>query len=131
MLRNEFVRFCLTGTAGFAVDAGLTLLLTSLGLLPPLPARVVAFVAAAATTWMLHHHFTFRVEQAARSWSVYLALTTVIAGINVGVYQLWLSWWGHAPEHILLGIVWGSGVALALNYSVSKHIVFKRRLGTS
>lgn len=125
MLRHEFVRFCIVGAAGFAVDAGLTLLFTSLGLLSPLPARVLAFLAAAATTWLLHHHFTFKVAQAARGWPVYLALTTLIAGVNVGIYLLWLRWWGESPLHILLGICWGAAVALVMNYSVSKHVVFK------
>ena len=123
--RGEFARFCGVGGVGFFVDAGITLLLTTVAGMPPWLARMPAFLVAATVTWLLHQRFTFGKRQQAGSWLLYVLLTTFGALVNLSIYLLWLKIAGSAtPLHVVLGVAAGSAVALAFNFVVSRRWVF-------
>lgn len=121
----QFLRFCVVGGIGFAVDGGLTLLLTRTTGLGPLPARAVAFLAAASVTWSLNRRFTFGSRAGSSTWLPYVLLTAVGAFINVGVYWLWLERMGHGGVQILAAVALGSVAAMGFNFFVSRQIVFR------
>lgn len=57
-----FLRFVIIGGLGFAVDAGLTLVLIQAGL-QPWQARVPAILAAMACTWAANRRFTYQASK--------------------------------------------------------------------
>lgn len=57
--------FAVAGGIGFAVDAGMLLLLLHFTALDPYSARVIAIASAMVSTWMFNRNFTF--EKGGRS----------------------------------------------------------------
>lgn len=122
---RQFLRFCMVGTVGFAVDAGTTMLLTQAVAVPPALARVLAFLVAASVTWILNQRFTFRASSGIATWLPYVASTSLGALINIGIYLLWLRWAGHSAMQIVVGVAMGSVCALAFNYTITGHFIFR------
>lgn len=126
-ISGELLRFCIVGSIGFAIDAGLTLLLSQTVHWRPEPARVVGFLVAATATWEMNRRFTFRSSASARSLLPYVLLAAVGATVNFGVFVGWLRLAGTAPLQILLGVALGAIAALSLNFSVSRRFVYRIR----
>jgi putative flippase GtrA len=124
-MSGAFLRFCIVGAVGFAVDAGCTLLLTQLTSLTPLPSRMLAFVVAATVTWGLNRRFTFRSTAGLGSWMPYILVTGVGALINIGVFWIWIAWAGTGPLSIVGGVAAGSVAALSFNFFASRAIFVK------
>lgn len=82
-----FLRFVVIGGLGFAVDAGLTLLLIRAGL-PPWQARVPAILAAMSWTWLANRRFTYQASQAKPLVEAarYGAVAVVMACGNYGLF---------------------------------------------
>jgi len=120
-----FLRFCLVGTLGFFVDSGALILVTRTGVLGSMAGRVLSFLVAVSVTWVLNRRFTFRSRAAAKSLVPYIALTSLGALLNLGIYRLWIAVFGEASEMLVLGVAAGSIAALAFNFLVSKHVVFQ------
>jgi len=121
---STFLRFCLVGAIGFAVDAGCTLAFTQLLAWHPGLSRVLAFTLAASTTWFWNRRFTFRSSAGGRTWLPYVLLTAFGAMVNFAVYLAWLGVFGTGPIDIFLGVASGSAAALAMNYAISRRYVF-------
>ena len=122
---QQFLRFCLVGVVGFAVDAGITLLLTQMMEVAVAPARVMAFVIAASVTWALNQRFTFKSGKGMATWLPYVVSTSLGALINIGIYLLWLHWAGHSPAQVFVGVAMGSVCALAFNYTIARRVIFR------
>lgn len=126
-ISGELLRFCIVGSVGFVMDAGLTLLFTQAAQWRPEAARLVAFLFAATATWHLNRRFTFRSSVGARSLLPYIALTTLGAAVNFAIFVIWLKLAGTSPPQILLGVAFGSVAALSLNFAVSRRFVYRVR----
>jgi putative flippase GtrA len=126
-ISSELLRFCIVGSIGFAIDAGLTLLLTQPAQWKPENARLVGFLCAATVTWNLNRRFTFRSNSSVRSLLPYIALTTVGALVNFAIFVAWLRLAGTSPAQILVGVALGAVVALGLNFAVSRRFVYRIR----
>ena len=131
---SQFLRFCLVGTVGFVVDAGLLYALMRGVGADPYSGRVVSFLVAASVTWAFNRWFTFRGPAYAggqpgwrRQWSDYVALTAVGAAINYGVYVLCLLNSPLMRAVPTLAVAVGAVVALAFNYLTARNLVFARR----
>jgi putative flippase GtrA len=129
---KQFQRFLAVGALGFIVDFSvLYLAVNALGL-GPLAGRLVSFIVAATVTWKANRHFTFASTEAAvpgaaaRQWLRYLSTTAIGGAINIGVYQLWLAMTNHSNVNLFLAVVAGSAVALLVNFTLSKYVVFSR-----
>lgn len=130
---NTFLRFSFVGSIGFVVDAGLlTLLLYEAGM-DPYSGRLVSFLCAASTTWMLNRTFTFqravRSGRTSRQWTVYVLLMTIGGAVNYSVYALGVSTVPVVRVYPILGVAAGALCGLACNYSTSRSLFLGRLSG--
>lgn len=129
---KQFQRFLAVGALGFIVDFSVLYLAVNAIGLGPLAGRLVSFIVAATVTWKANRHFTFASTDAvvpgaaARQWLRYLSTTAIGGAINIGVYQLWLAMTNHSNVNLFLAVVAGSAVALMVNFTLSKYVVFSR-----
>lgn len=129
---KQFQRFLLVGALGFIVDFSVLYLAVNAAGLGTLAGRLVSFIVAATVTWKANRHFTFVSPgavlpgAATRQWLRYLLTTAIGGAINIAVYQLWLKMAGHGNGNLFLAVVAGSAVALLVNFSLSKYLVFSR-----
>jgi putative flippase GtrA len=129
---KQFQRFLLVGALGFVVDFSVLYLAVNVAGLDTLAGRLVSFIVAATVTWKANRHFTFAradaamPDAAARQWLRYLLTTAIGGAINIGVYQLWLRMTDHGNVNLFLAVVAGSAVALLVNFTLSKYVVFSR-----
>jgi putative flippase GtrA len=135
-LSTQFLRFGLVGVAGFLVDAGVLRGLVQMGL-DVYTGRVISFLAAATTTWILNRSFTFRREAGsglahpAAEWLSYLALMAVGGLVNYGVYSLAVSGSITIHRYPEIGVALGSLAGMSINFWSAKHMVFERGRGRS
>ena len=124
ILTGSFARYCLGGALGFAVDAGTVLLLKHSGL-NPFASRAVSIILALAVTWAYHRNVTFR--PSGRGFLAelgrYYTSNAVGAGVNYGIYSLWLVVF--APKNLLVPLAAASLVALAFNYLMARRFIFR------
>jgi putative flippase GtrA len=129
---KQFQRFLLVGALGFVVDFSVLYLAVNAAGLGTLTGRLVSFIVAATVTWKANRHFTFATDEASvpgaatRQWLRYLSTTAIGGAINIGVYQLWLKMTDHGNVNLFLAVVAGSAVALLVNFTLSKYVVFGR-----
>jgi putative flippase GtrA len=125
----QFIRFCLVGGVGFAVDS--TVLLAGLWLgLDPLVVRIASIAAAGTTTWAINRRWTFaapaRTTRAkAREGLRYALVQTAGALVNYAIFALVVATFGRGPQPAMAGLVAGSTTALVLNFLGAKFLVFR------
>jgi putative flippase GtrA len=137
---GQFLRFGIVGGIGFLVDAGLLHLMLKLGL-GYYGGRVVSFVAAATTTWILNRSFTFRRESPsaedsrghpapthpAGEWLAYLGLMVIGGVVNYGTYAAAVELSDLVRRVPALGVALGSIAGMAINFWSAKSMVFERK----
>lgn len=126
---SQFLRFCVVGTIGFVVDAGVLQALVSGAGANPYMGRVASFLAAASATWWLNRRYTFAVEHAPThaEWMRYVAFMVLGAVTNYGAYALTITVWDFARAHLWVGVAIGSVAGLGINYMTSRVLVFDNR----
>jgi len=125
---RQFVMFCLVGGIGFVVDAGLLWLLLDITELGPLIGRLLCYLAAATTTWLLHRHLTFPAagrERKARRWLLFVVVNGAGAALNYGVYALLVLSVAFFADHPVAAVAVGSAVALLVNFWANRIWVFR------
>lgn len=132
--RVEFVWFLAIGAVGFAVDGGLLLAMTEAMGWPVLGARLLSFSVAVTVTWLLNRVLTFRHLASARrlrEWRRYVAVNSVGAAINLGVFTalVWTVPWLHSSP--LAAFALASAAALAFNFLGSRSFAFGRENGAA
>lgn len=125
---KRFVRFCIAGTIGFVVDAGVLELLVRALDANPYTARIGSFLCAATTTWWINRRYTFEAAHAPTSqeWIGYVGLMLAGAAVNYGVYAAYVAWWDTSRRMLWLGVALGSVAGLAVNFLTSSRLVFGR-----
>lgn len=121
---TQFQRFCLVGTVGFVIDAGILQVLVVGAQSNIYASRLVSFLAAATATWWMNRRYTFGVQrQPSRAeWLRYIALMVLGAVINYGVYALCVTVWILAREQPWLAVALGSVAGLGANYATSSKL---------
>lgn len=124
-LVRHILRFALVGAIGFAIDAGLLYLLVRAGVSPYL-ARGISFPPAVTATWYLNRVWTFSVPdaRAGQQYARYVAVQIGGALSNYAVYALILSVIPVTPERAVGALAVASSIALILNFSGAKMLVF-------
>ena len=138
---GQMLRFGIVGGIGFLVDAGLLHVMLQLGL-GYYGGRVVSFLAAATTTWILNRSFTFRRESRANGtssathpapthpvgeWLAYLGLMAIGGAVNYGTYALAVELSEPVRRYPALGVALGSIAGMAINFWSAKTMVFERK----
>jgi putative flippase GtrA len=125
---REFALFCVAGTIGFAVDAGLVQLMVGEGGFDPYASRVVSFLCAMTATWLFNRRYTFvaeRGESLMREWLRYFVAMLAGFAVNYAVYALMIWQLPLARAWPVLGVAAGSVVGLVVNYASSRYWVFR------
>jgi len=121
-----FLRFACVGAIGFVVDAGILTFLMRLGW-QPLPARLLSFPAAVATTWLLNKAWTFSStpQRSRRGGYVrYSGIQLVGALINLGIFTLLITVFPASRAAPWAPLAVAALVALTFNYLATRHLVF-------
>ena len=132
---RKFLLFGLAGGAGFVVDAGIAYLLvdTPLGFIG---ARVVSFLCAVATTWLINRSFAFRSQRSDhlplwREFLHYLAAMLLGGAVNLGV-SFALYYWIHPSRELsVLCVAAGVAAGMFVNFLLADKLVFKAGPKTS
>jgi putative flippase GtrA len=122
--------FLASGAAAFIVDAAVLALLTSVGGVHPIAARLVAISLAMVTGWLMHRRLTFavRVPPNVAEFLRYAGVAWVAAAVNYGTFVLIvLERPGIEP---LVALVLSSIVAAIFAYLGMRFAAFRHRHGT-
>lgn len=128
-LRHQLARFLLVGAAGFAVDtAVLAYLLYGLGYVTEsgglIGSRVVSFVAAISTTFLLNARFTFRAPVRKARLARYVTIQLFGAALNIGTYTFLVLGPLARP---LIAMAIGAAVATVSNFLLVRRFVYPWR----
>jgi putative flippase GtrA len=125
-LLQQLGRFALVGGAAFLVNALLVELLARFT--DPIRAQLIAFPGAATVAWWLNRRYTFGPTGQAlhREWLRYIFANGIGALINNATYLLMVCNLAFAYNQPSIAVAAGSLTALAANFLLSRHIVFKQ-----
>lgn len=128
-LRHQLARFLVVGAAGFAVDmAVLAFLLYGLGYVAEsgglVGSRVLSFVAAITTTFLLNARYTFGASIRRAKVTHYVLIQLLGALINIGTYTFLVLGPFSRP---LIAMAIGSAVATVSNFLLVRRFVYQWR----
>ena len=129
-MTKQLLSFSLVGIIGFFVDASTLYLALHLLGADLYGGRAISYLAAATTTWALNRRYTFRDARSPgrlAEWARFLAANSVGGLVNYGTYALLVTVLPVAAAHPVLGVAAGSVAGLAVNFFLSRSLVFKRR----
>jgi putative flippase GtrA len=133
-LLRQFLSFAVVGVVGFFVDAGVLLLVVNLLGFNVYAGRLLSFAAAATVTWALNARFTFKDTETRSGVGQWLRFICVNAGgalLNFGAYAWMVTNVRFAHQHLPLAVACGSLAGLAVNFTLSRALVFKRSQTTA
>ena len=124
---HQFVRFGISGVAGFIVDASLVALCIQIFSIGPILAQVIAFSIAVTVTWLINRYWTFA-EYASDRWlhefGKYIAVNSVGAAANNAVYIFLVLTIAMFSKYPILAVASGSLAGMGFNFISSKLLVF-------
>lgn len=126
MIAGQLLRFSAVGVVGFAVDTAV--LYAALGLGAGLyTGRLASYLTAATVTWALNRRFTFRESRSAHlatEWTRFLAVNSVGGTVNYIAYAALVTTLPFVTANPWLGVAAGSLAGLAVNFTLSRRMVF-------
>jgi putative flippase GtrA len=129
LLRSEgslqFIRFCQVGLANTAINYSIFLVMYRLLGAPYVAAAVSGFMLGAFSGFFLHRSWTFRAHESAlgRGLLMYLVVQVISLGGHMASLLFCVELLGTSPE---LSNLFGIAVSTAINFLLSKHVVFRR-----
>lgn len=127
---RQFLLFCIAGTLGFLVDAGVVSLLVNGFDWNPYFGRLLSFLCAVAATFAFNRRYTFAAtnnqQPLWRQWSQYLVAMVGGFVVNFGAYALLVYRFDLVREWPVIGVAVGSVLGLAVNYLSSRYWVFRQ-----
>jgi putative flippase GtrA len=122
------LRFGLVGVAGAALHIGVFWLLQHMANLGNSPAWIVAFFAAATSTWAMNRTFTFqdRANDAQTAeWLRYLAIAGAGAVAHFAAFHVVIRSIPLFAQHPALAIIPGSLSSFVVTYAGALLLVFR------
>lgn len=126
LLKIDFVRFCMVGVVGFAVNYAALFVLYELVGLPILAAQLLGAETALFSNFIFHHFWTYRGRTQKKRIRVLLAqfhmsfwAGALINSSVVVVTVWWIGW------HYFFGLVAGSLAALFWNFFWTKFYIWR------
>lgn len=129
--RRQFIIFGMVGVAGLIVDVSVLYLTQRLGL-DRYTGRLISYIFAATTTWILNRKFTFHSRRSANAfaeWVRFLSANTVGGLLNYATYAALVTWVPMVSTYPSLGVCAGSIAGLTVNFTLSRRMVFNNRKG--
>ena len=129
-LRDQLVRFVITGGLSAVVDFGLLVILMALGL-GHTPAKAISFVAGTTTAYLINRRWTFRAAPSTRRFVAVVVLYAVTFALQVGLFSVlftWLTAQGLSRLSVqVTAFVIAQGVATTVNFIVQRSVIFRLR----
>ena len=125
-VRAQFISFALVGVAGFVVDSGTLYAAMALGA-GHYSGRIISYLTAATSTWLLNRRFTFHGRHDANwlaEWARFLGANALGGLVNYSVYALLVSTSPLIAAQPVIGVAVGSIAGLAVNFTLSRLVVF-------
>lgn len=120
--------FAVGGVLGLLVDAGVVQALAGPGHWNVYVARMVSFLLAATFTWWWNRRYTFNDRPSGRvahaEWLRWMALMSVGAAVNYGVYVLVLHLFPVLYRWPAIAAAAGSATAAVVNFSAARGVLF-------
>jgi len=126
---KKFILFGLAGGAGFVVDTAVLYALK--GALGLYGARVVSFICAVLTTWLINRVLAFKGQSAGvpiwREFLTYLGAMILGGLVNYAIYAALVATIPFVAANPVIGI--GAGVigGMFVNFMLADRLVFKQR----
>ena len=126
LIMGQFLSFSVVGALGFLVDVTV-LSLALIGGLGLYTGRVVSYLAAATFTWYCNSKVTFRSTNVGLKLECFrFVLWNIVGGaVNYSVYALLIAQNGLFAGKPALAVAVGSLAGLAINFLVSRLLVFR------
>jgi putative flippase GtrA len=129
-LRDQLIRFVITGGLSAVVDFGLLVILMALGL-GHTPAKAISFVAGTTTAYLINRRWTFRAAPSTRRFLAVVVLYAVTFALQVGLFSVlfvWLTDQGLSRLSVqVIAFVIAQGVATTVNFIVQRSVIFRLR----
>ena len=125
---RQFILFCIAGTLGFLVDAGLTQLLVRGFDVEPLGARFPAIALAVLTTWTFNRYVSFHARRSRNRVAElgrYLLGNAFGLAVNYGAYALVIASVDFTRQWPVIAVAMGSVAGLGINYLLARRFVFR------
>lgn len=128
---RKFMLFSIAGGAGFVVDTAVLYLLK--GALGPYVARVISFLCAVFTTWLINRSFAFKAQVAAhipiwREFLNYLGAMILGGAVNYGVFAVLVAFIPLVEAQPVIGVAAGVAAGMFVNFLLADKLVFKSRV---
>jgi len=127
-LRDQLVRFVITGGLSAVVDFGLLVILMALGL-GHTPAKAASFVAGTTTAYLINRRWTFRAAPSTRRFLAVVVLYALTFALQVGLFSVLftvLTNQGLSRFSVqVIAFVIAQGVATTVNFVVQRSVIFR------
>jgi putative flippase GtrA len=127
---RKFLLFGIAGGTGFVVDTAILYLLK--GALGPYTARVISFLGAVLTTWVVNRTFAFKGQSADlpiwREFLHYLGAMILGGIVNYGIYAALVATIPLFAEYLVLAVAGGVAGGMVVNFLLADKLVFKSRV---
>lgn len=128
-LRQQAVRFIISGGISAVVDLGLTFILQVLVGTGPVLARSVGFIFGTVTAYLINRRWTFQAAPSTRRFLMVAALYTITYFVNVGLhagfYRLFTGWEWSSSVAVVVAFLIAQGTATVINFFVQRAIIFR------
>lgn len=128
--RQRGLRFLVTGTTGFIVDAAVLALLTGMGVLGPAAARGISFPAALLVTWAMNRAWAFGDRErprVGRELAGYVAIQLTSFAVNYVIFLGLVEGWPGVRLAPVPALAVASIAAAALTYVLLNAGLYRRR----
>ena len=126
---NRLLKFAFTGAAGFVVDTSLFALMFHWLELSMMPARSIAFLGAATTTWLGNRWLTFpqaEKRHAFAQWQKFMVTACFSALPNFAVFKMVTILSGTQGIWVYVALIMGVLAGMCSNYFLSVMLVFRQ-----
>lgn len=128
-LRNQLVRFVITGVLSAVVDFGLLVALMNLFGFDHNLAKALSFIAGTTTAYLINRRWTFVAEPSKRRFAQVVLLYGLTFALQVGIFAVLYPWVlaASASQTVaqVVGFVIAQGVATTVNFLVQRGLIFR------
>jgi putative flippase GtrA len=130
---HHVFKFAIVGVIGCVVDIAILYVGLALGL-GLYVGRLLSFIAAATTTWIINRSWTFAGRQSQKNiwqeWLHYMGLMVIGGVFNYAAYAIAIYYVSLIRQYPVLGVMIGSVVGMFANFISARFVIFKHDANT-